>query len=51
MATGPVEDIAVKDGKASGRRGFGLTLDWSAVLLAFVLALLVRAGLLQHISW
>jgi hypothetical protein len=29
----------------------GLTLDWWAVLLAFVLALLVRLGVLQHVSW
>ena len=29
----------------------GLTLDWWAVLLALVLALLVRVGLLQHIPW
>jgi hypothetical protein len=29
----------------------GLTLDWWAVLLALVLALLVRVGVLQHISW
>ena len=29
----------------------GLTLDWWAVLLALVLALLVRVGILQHISW
>jgi hypothetical protein len=29
----------------------GLTLDWWAVLLALVLALLVRVGVLQHIPW
>lgn len=29
----------------------GLTLDWWAVLLAVVLALLVRAGVLQRIPW
>ena len=29
----------------------GLTLDWWAVLLALVLALLVRAGVLQQIPW
>jgi hypothetical protein len=51
MATDSVEGIAVEDGKVAGKQGFGLTLDWSAVLLAFVLALLVRMGLLQHISW
>ena len=34
---------------AVGKRG--LTLDWWAVLLALVLALLVRVGVLQHISW
>ena len=30
---------------------WGLSLDWWAVLLALVLALLVRVGWLQHISW
>jgi hypothetical protein len=34
---------------AVGKRG--LTLDWWAVLLALVLALLVRVGVLQHIPW
>jgi len=29
----------------------GLTLDWWAVLLALVLALLVRVGVLQHVPW
>jgi hypothetical protein len=29
----------------------GLTLDWWAVLLALGLALLVRVGVLRHISW
>ena len=29
----------------------GLTLDWWAVLLALVLALLVRAGVVQHVAW
>jgi hypothetical protein len=29
----------------------GLTLDWWAVLLALVLALLVRVGVLGHIPW
>jgi hypothetical protein len=29
----------------------GLSLDWWAVLLALVLALLVRVGVLQHIPW
>ena len=29
----------------------GLTLDWWAVLLALVLALLVRVGVLQQIPW
>ncbi len=28
-----------------------LSVDVWAVLLAFVLALLVRAGLLQHVTW
>jgi hypothetical protein len=29
----------------------GVSLDTWAVLLAFVLALLVRAGVLQHVAW
>lgn len=33
------------------KRGLGLSLDGWAVLLALVLALLVRAGVLQHIPW
>jgi hypothetical protein len=36
---------------AEVKRKTWLTLDWWAVLLAFVLALLVRANVLQHISW
>jgi len=40
------------DGKAIVRkRRAWLSLDWWAVLLAFVLALLVRVGVLQHVSW
>jgi hypothetical protein len=42
MADDPVVTVADKR---------GLTLDWWAVLLALVLALLVRVGVLQHISW
>lgn len=33
------------------KRGLWLSLDGWAVLLALVLALLVRAGVLQHIPW
>jgi hypothetical protein len=44
MADDPVEVATVAE-----RRG--LTLDWWAVLLALVLALLVRVGVLQHIPW
>jgi hypothetical protein len=29
----------------------GLSVDWWAVLLAVVLAVLVRFGVLQHIPW
>ena len=29
----------------------GLSVDWWAVLLAVVLATLVRVGVLQHIPW
>jgi hypothetical protein len=42
MAVDPVRSVTSK---------WGLTLDWWAVLLALVLALLVRAGVLQHIPW
>lgn len=51
MAVDSVEDVAVENAKVPRKQRFRLTLDWSAVLLAFVLALLVRVGLLQHISW
>jgi hypothetical protein len=33
------------------KRESWLTLDVWAVLLAFVLALLVRFGVLQHVAW
>jgi hypothetical protein len=36
---------------APAREERGLTLDWWAVLLALVLALLVRVGVLQHVPW
>jgi high-affinity Fe2+/Pb2+ permease len=42
-------DDAIAVQRATGKRG--LTLDWWAVLLALVLAVLVRAGVLQNISW
>jgi len=29
----------------------GLSLDWWAVLVSLVLALLVRVGVLQHVPW
>lgn len=45
MADDAVQETVVK------KSGRGLSLDWWAVLLALVLALLVRAGVLQHISW
>jgi len=34
-----------------GKGGFGLSLDWWAVLLAFLLAALVKLGVLQHVWW
>ncbi len=38
--------------EVAGRKsGWGLTLDVWAVLLALVLALLVRVGVLQHVAW
>ena len=45
MANETVQETAVK------KSDWGLSLDWWAVLLALVLALLVRVGWLQHISW
>ena len=44
MADDPVKVMTVPDKR-------GVTLDVWAVLLAFVLALLVKAGALQHIPW
>jgi len=38
-------------GTTAKKSGWGLSLDWWAVLLAVVLALLVRAGVLQHVGW
>jgi hypothetical protein len=35
----------------SPKSGLSLSVDVWAVLLAFLLALLVRVGVLQHISW
>jgi hypothetical protein len=49
-----VEEICMSDDPvpvATVTHKRGLTLDWWAVLLALVLALLVRAGVLQHIPW
>jgi glycerol-3-phosphate acyltransferase PlsY len=46
MAVDSVEGTSV-----ARKRGTWLSLDWWAVLLAFVLALLVRVGVLQHVSW
>jgi hypothetical protein len=45
MADKAVQETAVRKSR------WGLALDWWAVLLALVLALLVRVGWLQHISW
>ena len=45
MANEAVRETAVK------KSGWGLSLDWWAVLLAVVLALLVRVGVLQHVGW
>jgi hypothetical protein len=36
---------------AGGKSNSILTVDVWAVLLAFVLALVVKAGLLQHVPW
>ena len=36
--------------KTAARKSW-LSLDWWAVLLALVLALLVKVGWLQHVSW
>jgi hypothetical protein len=46
------EEIGMSDDPvATATDKQGLTLDWWAVLLAIVLALLVRVGVLQHIPW
>jgi hypothetical protein len=37
--------------EAGGKSGSIFTVDVWAVLIAFVLALLVKAGLLQHVPW
>jgi hypothetical protein len=44
-------DDTAKASAAATKSGFGLTLDWWAVLLAFLLAVLVKLGVLQHIGW
>jgi len=44
-------DDTAEVGAAATKSGFGLTLDWWAVLLAFLLAVLVKLGVLQHIGW
>lgn len=45
------EEFGMADDPVAVGEKRGLTLDWWAVLLALVLALLVRVGILQHISW
>lgn len=45
MADDAVRETVVK------KSGWRLSLDWWAVLLALVLALLVRVGVLQHVGW
>jgi len=45
MADEVVQETVVK------KSNWGLNLDWWAVLVALALALLVRVGWLQHISW
>ena len=37
--------------KTPGKSGFRLSLDVWAVTVAFVLAALVRTGVLKHITW
>ncbi len=42
----------VAEGAATAKPfGFRMTVDWWAVLLAFVLAALVKFGALQTIGW
>lgn len=35
----------------TNKGGLRLSVDWAAVLLAFVLAALVKFDVLQHIGW
>jgi hypothetical protein len=44
-------DVTAEVSSAASKGGVGLTLDWWAVLLAFLLAALVKLGVLQHIGW
>ncbi len=49
--TASPNEIAQDDQVAGKAAHPGLSLDVWAVLVAFVLALLVRAGVLQHVGW
>lgn len=39
------------DSSAPIARTFGLSLDWASLLVALVLATLVRLGLLGNVPW
>jgi len=45
-----MEDAMAEEVKVEAKR-YAVSLDSWAVLLAFVLALLVRAGVLKHVAW
>jgi hypothetical protein len=47
----PIAPVASIAPAGTPKRGFRLSLDTWAVLLSFLLALLVRVGILQHVSW
>ena len=51
MAKFPVNASTVQTSSVPNKTKQWLSLDSWAVLLAFVIALLVRAGVLQHIPW
>ena len=47
----PMSADPEKTASPTGKPHLGLSVDVWAVLLAFLLAILVRAGVLQHVPW
>ena len=43
--------VLSKDQQATKPSGFRLSLDTWAVIAAFLLAAIVRAGILKHVPW